>query len=135
MFLMTIYVFGNQDLSEDALPFLVSKKFKNLPGIIFRTIKPNEDLPLPNDKKLYILDTVVGLDKVTLLTEKEIDRLILSRSTTAHDYDLGFQLKYLRKIGKLEKFTIIGLPMNTDLDYDLINSIFKKLVAQDMQGS
>lgn len=132
---MTIYVFGNQDLNEDALSFLVSKKFKNLPGIIFRTIKPNEDLPLPNDKKLYILDTVMGLDKVTLLTEKEIDRLILSRSTTAHDYDLGFQLKYLRKIGKLEKFTIIGLPMNTDLDYDLINSIFKKLVAQDMQGS
>ena len=135
MFLMTIHVFGNQDLPEDSLAFTVSNKFRDFPGIIFRTIKPNEDLPLPEDKKLYLLDTVMGLDKVSILTEKEIDKLIISSSTTAHDYDLGFQLKYLRKIGKLDKFTIIGLPMNGDLDYDLINSIFKKLVAQDIQGS
>jgi hypothetical protein len=48
---------------------------------------------------------------------------------------LGFQIKYLKKIGKLGKVTIVGLPMQGELDYLRIQSIFKKLVAQEMQGS
>jgi hypothetical protein len=52
-----------------------------------------------------------------------------------HDFDLGFQLKYLQKIGKLGEVTIIGLPINKTPDYLRIQSILRKLVAQDIQGS
>jgi len=33
---------------------------------------------------------------------------------------LGFQLKYLKKLGKIKTFTIIGLPMNKKIDINLV---------------
>ena len=62
-------------------------------------------------------------------------RIVLPPRNSVHDFDLGFQLKYLKKLGKLGKVTIIGLPQTGEIDYDSIHSILRKLVAQDMQGS
>ena len=127
---MDIYVFGNPDESTDNCVFEIVKHF---PQYSFKFVPPNADLP--ELSPLILLDTVYGLDKPTLLTEQNIDQLASSPRTTAHDYDLGFQLKYLRKLGKINQVTIIGIPPQEDLDYDLIHSIFKKLVAQDIHGS
>ena len=127
---MIIYVFGNPDEALDNRVFEVIKHF---PQYNFKFIPPNADLP--NVSPIVILDTVYGLNQVTLLTEVDLDKLSNSPRTTAHDYDLGFQLKYLRKLGKINKVNIVGIPPVGNLDYDLIHSIFKKLVAQDMQGS
>jgi hypothetical protein len=127
---MIIYVFGNPDESSDNRVFEIIKHF---PQYNFEFIPPNADLP--EISNLNILDTIYGLNKPTLLTEKNIDQLASSPRTTAHDYDLGFQLKYLRKLGKIDKVNIVGIPPEGDIDYDLIHSIFKKLVAQDIQGS
>lgn len=132
---MTIYVFGNEDDQIDSLAPKIATKLGDSAGVIFKFIPPNGDIPTPENKKVNILDTVYGIDKVTLITEKELNKLIPSPRTTAHDYDLSFQLKYLIKIGMLEKVNIIGLPAENEVDYDLIHSIFKKLVAQDIQGS
>lgn len=132
---MNILVFGNKDHPTDNLAFKVSKKITSSPGVTFILIDPNDDLPVPENKELFILDTVIGIDKVTLFTEKDIDKMLLSPRTTAHDYDLGFQLKYLKKIGRLRKISIIALPVSGEIDYDLIHSILRKLVAQDIQGS
>jgi hypothetical protein len=52
-----------------------------------------------------------------------------------HDFDLAFQLRYLKKLGKLGEVTIIGIPQEGEIDYLRIQSIFRKLVAHDMQGS
>ena len=127
---MQIYVFGNQDSKLDNRVFEIIKKYSD---INFKIIDPNGDLP--TDSPTIIMDTVFGLDQVTLLTEKDLDKLIPSPRTSAHDYDLGFQLKYLRKIGKLNKVSIIGIPQTGPLDYNLFHSILRKLVAQDIQGS
>jgi hypothetical protein len=132
---MIIYVFGNQDHPKDNLAFKISEKLSDIENVSFKSVSPNDDLPIPENKNLYILDTVMGIDEVTLLTEKDIDKLLLSPRTTTHDYDLGFQLKYLSKIGRLKKIFIIGLPINGKVDYDLTHSILRKLVAQDIQGS
>ena len=132
---MTIFIFGNQDLPQDNLAFLISKKLENLPGVNFKSVDPNGDLPISGNGQINIIDTIMGIDKVTLLTEKDLNQLVLSPRTTAHDYDLGFQLKYLTKIGRLKKVNVIGLPMNGKINYDLIHSILRKLVAQDIQGS
>jgi hypothetical protein len=133
---MKVYVFGNEDQKEDNVAFKAKVKLNSqIKGVRFIEIKPNEDLPFVDQKQVVLLDTIQGIDKVTVLTEKNLDKLIVNRSTTAHDYDLGFQLKYLKKLGKLNKITIIGLPQKGKIDYVLIHSILRKLVAQDIHGS
>lgn len=127
---MKVFVLGNADLSIDNRVFGVIKRIKN---IDWQVIEINQDIPVGDN--LIMMDTVSGIKKVTLFDEKIIDKLVGWGRITAHDYDLGFQLKYLQKIGKLKKVTIIGIPQAGEIDYDLIQSIFKKLVAQDIHGS
>lgn len=127
---MKVFVLGNEDIALDNRVFGVTKKLKN---IDWQVIDINQDIPVNDD--LIIVDTIDGIDRVTVFDEKVLDKLIGLGRVTAHDYDLGFQLKYLKKLGKLKKVTIIGIPQIGKIDYDLIQSIFKKLVAQDIQGS
>ena len=109
---MNIYVFGNVDVPEDNLAFIVADKLRGaIPQIKFVKVKPNEDLPFIGKKRVVILDAIEGIEKITELKNADLDKLVLSKSLTVHDFDLGFQLKYLKKIGKLGKVTIIGLPM------------------------
>lgn len=131
---MVIYVFGNPDLSIDNKTYLVTQKLAPLfPQISFETIAINADIPTSDC--LSLIDTVVGLSQATLFTESDLNKIQLSPRNSVHDYDLGFQLKYLVKLGKLKKVRIIGLPDDEKIDYDQLQSIFKKLVAQDIQGS
>jgi len=127
---MKIFVFGNPDSELDNRVFDIITKFSE---IDFISVDLNGDLPL--SEPLIIMDTIQGIDQVALLSDDNIDQIISPPRSSAHDYDLGFQLKYLRKIGKINKFTLIGIPQSGVVDYDLLHSIFKKLVAQDMQGS
>jgi len=130
---MTVYVFGNPDSELDNRVFEITNKFPDLAN--FKLVKPNEDLPFTDEKEIIIMDTVQGIDEVTELNETELDKLVSERSVSVHDFDLGFQLKYLRKLGKLNKVKIIGIPQTGKIDYLRIQSIFKKLVAHDIQGS
>lgn len=134
---MTVYVFGNEDQTVDNLAITVAKKLCSyLKGqVTFELIQPNEDLPFSNGQDVVILDVVDGIENVKILTATEIGQLKLSPRFSAHDFDLGLQLKYLKKLGRLGKVTIVGLPMSKEIDYLSVHSIFKKLVAQDMQGS
>lgn len=133
---MKVYVFGNEDLKEDNVAIIVSKKLKGkIKNIDFITVNVNEDLPFKDGEDVVILDTVIGISRATKLEDKDLDNLVLNKSLTAHDYDLGFQIKYLKKLGKLGKVTVVGLPLEGEIDYFLIQSILRKLVEQDMQGS
>lgn len=131
---MKLFVFGNQDNEIDDVAPLVSHSLSDIPNLEIITIPPNGDLPV-DSSTVYILDRVLGIDKVTLITQELLDNFQFSPRNSAHDYDLSFQLKYLTKIGVLKNFYVIGLPEKDKIDYDLIHSILRKLVAQDMQGS
>jgi Ni,Fe-hydrogenase maturation factor len=133
---VNVYVFGNPDVEGDSPAIRAAEKLKkSLKSTDFIFIKPNQDLPFTGEKPVVILDTVQGIDQVTVLDEKDLDKLIISKSITAHDYDLGFQLKYLIKLKKLTGLKIVGIPQTGVIDYRRIQSILRKLVAQDMQGS
>ena len=133
---MKIYVFGNEDLDFDNTAILVAKKLeKTIENCDFIYIKPNQDLPFVGEEEVVIMDTIEGIEDITVINNNQVKNISLEKRTTAHDFDLGFQLKYLKKIGKIGKVTIIGLPMQKDVDYLRIQSILRKLVAQDMQGS
>lgn len=133
---MNVYVFGNSDFPGDDRASFVADYLKDkLEDITFISVNPNEDLPFADEKRVIILDTVKGLNEIKIMGDEVIDRLVVSPRFSVHDFDLAFQLKYLKKLHKLGEVVIIGLPQKGELDYSLIKSIFKKLVAQDMQGS
>lgn len=132
----TVYVFGNEDVAEDNAPFVLCDRLsKDFPTLEFVKVAPNADLPFAGQGSVTIFDTIQGISTVTVFSEQNLKHLVLSPRTSVHDFDLGFQLKFLMKIGKLKHITLIGLPMGIDVPYDSIHETFKKFVAQDMQGS
>ena len=103
----TVLVFGNPDLPQDSLPLKILPQLRlQFPEVIFNVADPNEDWPVPPE--IIVIDTVVGLKTVETFTD--LSKLVDSPTLTMHDFDVGFQLKYLAKLGHLKKVTIIGLP-------------------------
>ena len=133
---MKLYVFGNPEVESDNNAIKTSEKLKrNFTEIEFIYVKINEDLPFIGEENVVLMDVIEGLEEVKVLSEKAFSKLLLGPRNSVHDFDLGFQLKYLNKIGKLNKVTIIGLPMLHEVNYNSVQSILRKLVAQDIQGS
>ena len=133
---MNVYVFGNEYVAEDKRAIEVARELEGtIEGTSFVFVNPNDDAPFVNERHVMILDTVQGLGDVALVEGDGIDSLILSPRGSVHDFDLAFQLRYLKKLGKLGEVTIIGIPQEGEVDHLLVKSIFRKLVAQDMQGS
>jgi Ni,Fe-hydrogenase maturation factor len=133
---MRIYVFGNEYVAEDKRAIDVARELEDtIEGISFVFVNPNEDVPFVNEQHVVILDTVRGIQDVALVIGDRIDGLTLSPRASVHDYDLAFQLRYLKKLGKLGEVTVIAIPQDGEVDYLRIQSIFRKLVAHDMQGS
>lgn len=133
---MKVYVFGNSDINIDSKPLtLVRNLKKDFPTINFVEVKPNQEVTFDSEDIVYIIDSVQGLSKAVLLDESSIDSISPMSSASVHGYDLGFQLKYLKKLGKIKKVSILGVPMTKRVSYKTFQSSFRKLVAQDMQGS
>lgn len=104
----TIFIFGNPLLDFDSLPIRLKPELeKKFPEIIFHEMDPNENLK-PINKELLIIDTAINADRVRILTD--LDKIELPSLYSPHDLDLGFNLKLLKKIGKLEKVTIFCVP-------------------------
>jgi Ni,Fe-hydrogenase maturation factor len=132
---MKVLVFGNPFLENDSLPLKILPKLaEKFPGIEFKEIDPTEDLE-NQGRNLTILDTVEGIEKVMEINS--IEQLHTNKVYTMHDFDLAYNLKLLKKIGKIDSVRIIGVPMliSEEDAMDQIQSTFKKWAAQDMQGS
>jgi Ni,Fe-hydrogenase maturation factor len=133
---MKIYVFGNAYVAGDRRAVQLARELEgDIEGISFVFVNPNEDLPFVDERHVVILDTVQGIKEVTLLEGDIIDRLILGPFGSVHDFDLAYQLRYLKKLNRLGEVSLIGIPQEGEVDYLRIQSILRKLVAHDMQGS
>ena len=105
---MKIYVSGNKLVKKDSLPLKIMPKLrKHFPEIEFKELDPTENLPSEN---LIVIDTVLGIDKVKLFSD--IDSFKSGSSYSVHDYDLLFELKLNKKLGKLKNIKILGIPAN-----------------------
>ena len=123
-----IYVLGNLTLEIDSLPIKLIPKLKNsFPHIHFIELDPTENFP--EEKNLIIIDTIINIDKITILKEEDLDKVQFQKSFSLHDYDLGFNLKLMMKLGKLESFTIIGLPPLSEYinEEEIFNSLKKEI--------
>lgn len=133
---MKVYVFGNEEVTEDRKAIEAARTLEGMvEGVSFVLVHPNEDVPFVDEERVVILDTVANIGEVALISGDGIDRLVLPPRTTVHDFDLAFQLKYLRKIGRVGEVYVVGVPRDREVDYKRVRSILRKLVAQDMQGS
>ncbi len=133
---MKVYVFGNEDVPEDKRAIEVAEWLESTAeNVSFIFVRPNEDLPFADESHAVILDTVHGLRGVALIEGDAIDGLAVPPRASVHDFDLAFQLRYLKKLGRLGRVTIIGIPQEGNVDHFRIKSILRKLVAHDMQGS
>lgn len=105
---MIIYIFGNPLLDFDNLPLRLAPQLqKHFSDIDFVIMDPNENLH-PKNKELMIIDTAVEINEIKVLDD--IDKIELSPLYSMHDFDLGFNLKLLKKLGKLDKVTIFCVP-------------------------
>ena len=104
-----ILVFGNPVLANDSLPFrLIEPLRKKFPEIEFVEFDPNENLE-KEGRSLEIIDTVEGIKKVTVI--RDIDSIKTQKVCSMHDFDLGYNLKLLKKLGYVESVIIFGVPM------------------------
>jgi len=103
-----VWLFGNPDLAQDSLPLqLKDRLVAAFPSVQFEEKDPLDEwgkIPDP----LIIIDTVKGIEVVTIF--HSIDEFQRAPNVTMHDFDLGTQLAFLKKLGKLPKITIIGTP-------------------------
>lgn len=107
-----IYIFGNPLLPLDNLPLKLAPQIKELfPEVDFIIADPSENLK-PINGELIIIDTIEGIKKVTLIDD--LEKIRTKKIYSLHDFDLGFNLKLLQKIGKLKKVKIFGMPMKID---------------------
>jgi Ni,Fe-hydrogenase maturation factor len=133
---MRVYVFGNESVAQDKRAIEVARELEGaVDGISFVFVGPNEDVPFVDERRVVILDTVQGIREVTLVEGQEVDGFILAPRGSVHDFDLAFQLRYLKKLDRLGEVSLIGIPQEGEVDYLRIQSILRKLVAHDMQGS
>jgi Ni,Fe-hydrogenase maturation factor len=133
---MKVYVFGNKAVPEDAGAIEVAEGLEGaVDGVSFVFVEPNEDVPFVDKERVVILDAVHGIPEVALISSDDLDRFVLPPRGSVHDFDLAFQLKYLRKIGRLGEVYVVGILQEGEVDYRRVRSILRKLVAQDMQGS
>ena len=104
-----IYILGNPLVNIDSLPSKLLPKLQNsCPQFNFEVLDPTEEVQLDNSNNLVLIDSILGIDKVTIF--HDLDFFAYSPRVTAHDYDLPINLKLMQKLGKLKKFTIIGVP-------------------------
>ncbi|MFH7880670.1 MAG: hypothetical protein QXI09_01535 [Candidatus Aenigmatarchaeota archaeon] len=125
---MKIYVFGNPLVKKDSLAVKLSKKLKKVfPQIDFEEFDVVEDL---KEENLVIMDVAEGIEKVEII--EDLDLLENRKIYSLHDYDLSYELKLLKKIGKIKNVKIIAIPFNLNEEEALkqvinyIHLIFKK---------
>jgi Ni,Fe-hydrogenase maturation factor len=128
---MKVYVFGNPLLKSDSLPLKILPRLKKiLPSIDFQVTDPNENFPPQKEKNLIILDTVFGIKKPTIFDLDDLSLLNNGEKTpiSPHDYDLLTHLLLLKKLKRVEKVIIIGIPpvKENKLDFNLVSTLLLK---------
>lgn len=102
-----VFIFGNPDLPQDSLPLRILPTLeKRFSEIDFRIVDPNEEWEVPEE--LVAIDTVEGINHVQVFPNLEQFRN--SPRFTPHDFDILTHLKYLKKLGKIKRVRIIGIP-------------------------
>ena len=125
-----IYVFGNPLLKEDSLPIrLLPKLRESFKDVKFIELDPTETIP--SEEHFIILDTIINSNEIRIL--KDIDKIEFSPNYSLHDFDLGFNLKLMKKLGKIKDVTIVGVPpiMELGLALEELKKVISSLLSEN----
>lgn len=126
---MKVLVFGNPFIENDSLVLkLLPRLREKFPDIEFKEIDPTEGLE-DEGRDLIILDSVEGIGEVMVIDS--IEQLHANKVYSMHDFDLGYNLKLLKKVGKIDSVRIIGVPMGISEDEVMGGLKFKKLFKSE----
>jgi len=120
---MKILCFGNEFVEQDSLAKKLADEI-SVDGVEF--IKCDSLEGIKGD--ITILDVVKNLDDVRLIPLEKIKDF---HPVSMHDFDLGTELKLRKSIGEINNVTIIGIPMQGNIEsikqgiIKLINEIRK----------
>ncbi len=105
-----VLVFGNALLKNDSIQIRLLPELRaEFPCIEFKECDPNDNLE-NEGKELNILDCAKGISKVVLLND--IDNIETQKIYGMHDFDLGYSLKLMKKLGYLDKLNLFCVPTN-----------------------
>ena len=109
-----IFIVGNALVDEDSMPLrLKSLLQKEFPQIEFIEFDPTENFPEELDE-ICLIDTVKEINVPQVFTD--IDQFINKKGVSMHDFDLAWEMKLLKKTGKLNNIYIIGIPPEGDIN-------------------
>lgn len=105
---MRILILGNPLVEIDSLPLRILDRLKeNFPKIIFQEFDPTENLE-SFGRNLIIIDSAICLMEVKLI--QDLDQIYDEKKFSMHDYDLGINLKLLKKLHLIDSIKIIAIP-------------------------
>jgi hypothetical protein len=107
-FTKTLYVFGNEYLSQDSMARRVAAALSDVQ--VVHCYSP-EELPQDQDE-IWILDVVQNTRAPVLLTN--LDSLKVHKLVSLHDFDLAFYFQLLKELGTPVQARIIGVPSTGD---------------------
>ncbi|MBN1644587.1 hypothetical protein JW851_00925 [Candidatus Woesearchaeota archaeon] len=106
---MKIYCFGNEYVPQDSIAKKIAESLF-IPGIEF--IKTDSLEGISGD--IVILDAVKGIRDVKII--EDIAQIKEFYPISAHDFDLGSELKLRKAVGEIGSVKIIGIPMEGDVE-------------------
>ncbi len=126
---MNVYLFGNKFLNFDNAVFQLEPYLvKKFPEITFIHTDPNEEFPPQGETHITIIDVVQGIVKPTLFDLNDLEEIKKS-PVSPHDYDLLLHLLLLKKMNRIQKARIIGIPQRVDIK-TCMNSVINILQGQ-----
>jgi Ni,Fe-hydrogenase maturation factor len=127
---MKVLVFGNPIAKTDSAAVKIADKLSpEMPEIEFKRFDTAEDLEKEGEE-LVIMDAVVGLSAPRLIELSELE--LPEQPLSLHGFDLLWSLLLLKKIGKLKKATIIGVPAKQSAakNVETVRKLLLKLAKQ-----
>jgi Ni,Fe-hydrogenase maturation factor len=107
----TVLVFGNPLVKKDSLALRILPRLRELmPSIEFVELDGTESEEIARyGPDVTVLDAAEGIEKPAIITD--LGKFDLPRVVSMHDFDLAWNLRLLRKTGKLSSVKIIALPL------------------------
>ncbi len=126
---MRVLVFGNPIAKVDSAAVKIAEKLRAkmlAEGIEFVRFDTSEDLEKEGNE-IVIMDAVVGLNSARKIDLAELE--LSERPLSLHGFDLLWTLLLLKKLGKIRKATIIGVPAKKSVKESLpgVKKLLEKL--------
>jgi len=139
--ILTLFSLSNSGFVLDKIGnrnFIFILLFLNM-GSLAGIITSIEPIIIALSFVVFLTTNMLVLFSIDIFIEhfSDIDKIELSPQVSLHDFDLGLNLKLMKKLGKIQKATIIGIPPKIGENGAIgeLNSIIPSLLSENEKHS